>query len=77
MTSPIATIEKQLVLTFSLPGVHWVERSGSVMEGQLSQHSDENWRLKVNIENVSETARRLREVVNELERFAANERLRA
>lgn len=73
MAKPTATIEKQVILTFSLPGVHWQERTGSHQEAQLEQHG-ELWRLKVNAQNVAETAKQLREVVTELERFAANER---
>jgi hypothetical protein len=70
----IATIQKQLVLTFTLPGVAWQQRSGGGAEHQLDNRHEESWSLRVQPENVAETARRLREVVAELERFEATER---
>jgi hypothetical protein len=72
-----ATITKRLVLTFSLPGVAWQQRSGGGAEYQLNtsgSRDEESWTLGVQPGNVAETARRLREVVAELERFEATER---
>jgi hypothetical protein len=69
-----ASISKQLILTFSLPGVAWQQRTGSGQERQLEKLHEETWQLGVQPENVAETARRLREVVAELERFDATER---
>jgi hypothetical protein len=68
-----ATIEKQVILTFSLPGVNAQSVNKYANESQLQQRSEETWTLKVNEKNVSETAQRLREVVAELERFATEE----
>jgi hypothetical protein len=68
-----ATIEKQVILTFSLPGVNAQGVNKYASESQLQQRSEETWTLKVNEKNVSETAQRLREVVAELERFATEE----
>jgi hypothetical protein len=69
-----ATISKQLTLKFSLPGVAWQQRSGGGAEYQLDKLHEETWQLSVRPENVAETAKRLREVVAELERFEATER---
>jgi hypothetical protein len=72
---PTATIEKQLVLSFSLPGVDWESNTHSAHQTQLERdHGDnERWRLKVSADNVRQTAARLRDVVDELMRFAEAE----
>jgi hypothetical protein len=79
---PTATIEKQLILSFSLPGVDWESRTQRAQQTQLDRDQrpapgadGERWRLKVSTDNVRETAARLRAVVDELLRFAEAEHL--
>jgi len=68
-----AEIKRELTVHFSLPGVSWGTRSCSHKDNsfQLERDGDtEQWYIKVNESNVRETAARLRELADELERFS-------
>jgi hypothetical protein len=72
---PIATIEKILFLSFTLPGVNWETCSRGNNSGPQFEPSGERWKLNVSAGNVRETAERLQAVVDELLRFAEAEHL--
>lgn len=69
MSKTNATIEKQMVLKFGLPGVETAGHSWSGGGAQMEQQLKEHWILKVSEGNVDSTIECLVDVVETLRRF--------
>jgi len=78
LTEPItATIEKHLVLQFTLPGVVAESVSGLAGPGNRQLESphfrEENWSLKVTLTTARQTAATLRSLADAIDRASASE----